>query len=306
MELIVVGTRPNFVKASLIEPNGFILINTGQHYDYELAQNFFDELLLKEPTYNLGIRSSSIADIIPALVKSIKTANRKYDIAGVTVIGDCNSTLAGALAASRLKLPLTHIEAGMRSGDTTMPEEINRIATDHLSTQLVPPTPTAVSNLIRENVKGFIQRPRNYVLDVLKLHSPPIKKGDYGVLTVHRIANAENKERLCNIFDAIGSADFNFYLPIHPRTKNSIRRFGITLPKNIKETGALPYKRFLELEAGSRVVVTDSGGVQVEADYLGKPCIVLRPSTEWVETLQRKAVLVDADKAMIKRHLTMV
>lgn len=301
--LILVGCRPNFTKASMFieehKNEEYILLHSGQHYDYEMSQLFFREFDLPVPDYDLGVKSSNIAMMIPLIKDVLKSENPDV----TTVFGDANSTLAGALASVSMRILVRHVEAGCRSGNMAMIEEVNRIAVDHLSSFLVPPDENCIENLRREGVMGVVEKPVNYVVELVKKYDPVVSSGDYAVLTIHRQANADNKERLSSILRAVGDSGVKTVFPVHPRTRYKIEDFGIKIPDNIEFPRPMSYGKFLALEAGAGVVITDSGGVSVEADYLGKPCIVLRESTEWVDSLKRKAVLVGADYEKITREI---
>ncbi len=297
-----------------------ILIHTGQHYDYEMSQTFFDQLGLKKPDYHLGVGSGTHGYQTGEMIKGIEEVLIKEKPNIVIVYGDTNSTLAGALAGAKLYIPVAHVEAGLRSYNKKMPEEINRVLTDHCSTILFCPTETAVENLRKEGFNNIINDGKlinsNFPLD-FHLYSPPIviNVGDvmydamlmclkiaekqsnvlqrfslepkkYVLATIHRAENTDNSENLKNIFLALSeiSKEIPVIVPLHPRTKKLLPSISSNLNYlNIIE--AVSYFDMLILEKNAKVVLTDSGGVQKEAYWLKVPCITLREETEWVETV---------------------
>jgi UDP-N-acetylglucosamine 2-epimerase (non-hydrolysing) len=296
----VVGARPQFIKCSelsklLREQHKEILIHTGQHYDPNMSSVFFSELGIPKPDYNLnagselhGKQTGEMLQIIEAVL-----IREKPDL--VLVYGDTNSTIAGAMAAVKLKIPVAHIEAGLRSFDKGMPEEINRVLTDHISTLLFCPTLTAACNLsvegIRKNVyltgdvmADSVARIRKHQTNTLdRLH---LKPKTYAVLTIHRPDNSDSKENIKSIFSAIEKYPHKVIFPVHPRTSKNQMRFGIDFPKNSQTLSPLGYLDMITLMANADRVITDSGGMQKEAYMLGVPCITLRDRTEWTETLE--------------------
>jgi len=304
----IVGVRPNLVKlAALIEelPKNFrhIIIHTGQHYDYELSKAFFDCFELPDPHYNLEVGSGTYGYQVGEMTKRIETVLMKEKPDMVIVYGDANSTLAGALAATMVHTKIAHVEAGYRSYDKSMPEEVNRVLTDQISDLLFAPTKTTLQNLKKENVQGKTFLTGDVMADVLLNYlrfvdekSNIIKKLDispknYIVLTLHRKKNTEHIDRTASIIKALLSLkEFNFVFPIHPRTRMALQKFGlykkVKRSKNIKIIPPLNYLDFVNLEKNASKIVTDSGGVQKEAYILGIPCITLRDSTECVETIQ--------------------
>ncbi|MCY4170494.1 MAG: UDP-N-acetylglucosamine 2-epimerase (non-hydrolyzing) [Bacteroidetes bacterium] len=296
----LVGARPQFVKAAALSPKlkefGIkeTLVHSGQHYDSTLSQVFFDELAIPAPQINLEVGSSSHAkqtgDIMVRFEQYINGTG-PYDI--VIVYGDTNTTLAGALVASKCNIPLAHIEAGMRSHNWNMPEEINRILTDRVSQWLFAPTETAVENLKREGLQDYIHLVGDVMFDATQLFSQhakdhkPLKSithyepNKYYLATVHRASNTDNRENLQNIFDAFGQLSLPVSLPIHPRTESALTN--IKVPKNVDIIDPVSYLEMLTLISNAKRILTDSGGLQKEAYWLGIPCVILREETEYPE-----------------------
>jgi UDP-N-acetylglucosamine 2-epimerase (non-hydrolysing) len=327
----IVGARPNFMKIAPIieemEKVGFdqILVHTGQHYDYQMSKLFFDELELPRPHIDLGVGSGTHAEQTGEIMKRIEPIFVKEAPDLVLVVGDVNSTLACALTASKMGIPVAHVEAGLRSFDRSMPEEINRILTDAISTYLFVTEHSGLVNLINEGIpKEKIFFVGNTMIDTLLKHkkraemiSPlngvNIKGRSYGVLTLHRPSNVENRENMKNIFEALTdiSHDIPIIFPVHPRTLKQIETFGLSgllseITSEIK-TGIymiepLGYLQFLSLMIGAKIVFTDSGGIQEETTVLGIPCITLRENTERPITLTSGTnILVGANKDRILR-----
>ncbi len=299
----VVGARPQFVKAAAVSPAldaaGIeeILVHTGQHYDTSLSQVFFDELGVPSPSVNLSVGSGSHAVQTGRIMKRLEDyilGSRPFD--AVLLYGDTNSTLAGALVAAKFCLPIAHVEAGIRSFNRTMPEEVNRVVTDCLSKWLLAPTQTAVNNLNAEGLSNgttlvgdvmldatrmFAERARErFPLSLLTAHA---SKG-YALSTVHRPSNTDVKEHLGAIFSAFGRLPWPIILPLHPRTK--ARMEGIRIPSNVEIIDPVSYLSMLTLIDNATCVLTDSGGLQKEAYWLNVPCVTLRIDTEWPETFE--------------------
>lgn len=305
----IVGARPQFIKVAplskeLRKKHQEIIVHTGQHYDSKMSQLFFDELKINKPNYNLEIGSGNHGEQTGKILIEIEKilVKKKPDL--VLVYGDTNSTLAGALAASKLHIKIGHIEAGLRSFKKTMPEEINRIITDHISDLFFCPTQNAVNLLRKEgitkkvyfvgdvmndstiqNIK--IAQEKSKILEKLNLTS---KK--YLLATIHRAENTDSKKRLISIFNAFLKNDQKIIIPLHPRTLKYIKLYGlynkIKQSKNIVIINPVGYLDMLMLEKNARKVLTDSGGVQKEAYFLKVPCITLRDETEWIETVKDK------------------
>ena len=315
----IVGARPQFIKLAPLSReirklHREVLIDTGQHYDQEMAANFFSEFKIPKPDHALGIGSGEHGEqtgkMLIALEKALVT--EKPDL--VVVFGDTNSTLAGALAAAKMNLPVAHVEAGLRSYDRTMPEEINRVLTDHISALLFCPSDNSKGNLKREGITEGVHVVGDVMLDALEesrsaaekhskiLTQLGLKKGEYQLLTIHRPSNTDNKQNLKNIIEAIGGSEVRTVFPAHPRTSKLMKDFGMNedFPSNITVTKPLGHMDTVWLEANAKRVLTDSGGIQKEAYLLGVPCITLRETTEWVDTINANwNILVGADPARI-------
>ncbi|KKH40465.1 non-hydrolyzing UDP-N-acetylglucosamine 2-epimerase [Methanosarcina mazei] len=301
----VVGVRPQFVKASVVsrelrKKHEEILIHTGQHYDYEMNKIFFEELCIPEPDYYLGVGSGSHGFQTGEMLRKIEEIflREKPDL--VLTYGDTNSTLAGALAASKLGIKSAHVEAGLRSFDRSMPEEINRILTDHCSDLLFCPTQNAVNNLKREGITENVFLTGDVMVDSLLfnkeiaeakssiLNDLEIKSKDYFVATIHRASNTDNKGNLQNIIEAFQELDSNIIFPVHPRTEKLLKNYGLydRLNSSVTLIEPLGFFDFIKLMSHAKVILTDSGGVQKEAYVLQVPCITLRENTEWIETIE--------------------
>jgi UDP-N-acetylglucosamine 2-epimerase len=315
---IAAGTRPEFIQVEPIirEMNErnieYIFIHSGQHYDYEMDKIFFDEMHMPDPTHYLGIGSKLPGEQIGEMITKSESIFREEKPDMLLVTGDTNTALGVALAANKSKIKVGHFEAGMRSYDRLMPEEINRIIIDNISDVLFSPTERGIQNLrdngIHNNVflvgdvmldsityyRRLIES-KSKTLDELALFTQP-----YLLLTLHREANTDNKERLQNILNAISSVPFSVIFPIHPRTEQRIQSNNIKIPDNIRAIPPVGYFEFLRLIFNSCKLLTDSGGAQKQAFFLSKPCITLRPNTEWVETIENGwNILVDDNKEKI-------
>ena len=312
----IVGARPQFIKAAPVSrairdhnqkektPRiTELLVHTGQHYDHGMSQIFFDELEISEPDLNLGVGSGSHGWQTGQMLMGIEEVLLKGKPDYVMVYGDTNSTLAGALAAVKLQIPVAHVEAGLRSFNREMPEEHNRIVADHCSDLLFCPTQTAVDNLAREGITtgvhlvgdtmydavlqfSSIARKRSTLLEELE-----VEPKTYLLTTIHRPYNTDIPENLQNIFRAFAEIGEVIVFPVHPRTSKKITdlesQFAQELvPGNVKIIEPVGYLDMLVLEENARLILTDSGGMQKEAYFFGVPCITLRPETEWVETLE--------------------
>jgi UDP-N-acetylglucosamine 2-epimerase len=311
--LTVVGNRPQFVKSAPLavacRAAGIdeVVLHTGQHYDHELSAVFFEELGLEEPRYRLELRTPDTARMAPGIERAIRS--ERPDI--VLVLGDTNSTLAGTLAAGAVGTPVAHVEAGLRSGDLGMPEERNRIEVDRLSALLFVPDVHAREVLTREGVSGRVELVGDVMADASARFAPIARRrstvlerlalapGDYALATVHREANVR-ADRLERILDGLGRVAGEIVLPAHPRTRAVIERERLHVHANVRVLEPLGYLDFSALASQARAIVTDSGGLQKEAYWYGVPCVTLRPSTEWVETVRAGAnVLVDDDPEAI-------
>ena len=323
--LTIVGARPQFIKAAAIShairdiyAGGMQedILHTGQHYDDAMSGRFFAELDIPRPKYNLGVGSGHHGEQTAAMLKGIEEVLLSEHYDGVIVYGDTNSTLAGALAAAKLHVPVFHVEAGLRSFNRDMPEELNRVLTDHASTLLFAPTQTAVQNLRNEGFKdNRIVFSGDVMLDNVLYYSrkitPPCPlqggtENEFILATVHRDFNTDNRERLKNILSALNDIAEQYRMPIlfpvHPRTRKKIEDYRLHLsPRNFHLSQPLSYLETLAALQQARLVLTDSGGLQKEAFFCGCPCVVLRPETEWVEIVEAGgATIADADPGKIR------
>lgn len=300
--LTVVGARPQFVKAAAVsrilrEKHTEILVHTGQHYDERMSDVFFRELGIPEPDYNLEVGSAGHSVQTGEMLIRMEPIFEKEKPDWVLVYGDTNSTLAGALVASKLNIPIAHVEAGLRSFNREMPEEINRVLTDHISQLLFCPAQKAVDNLKLEGVTSGVHIVGDVMYDAVLRHSEAAEKKStilksleltskqYLLATVHRASNVDDTNTLLNILDTFAMLGETVVFPIHPRTRKAIQAAGFSLGGNIKLIDPVGYLDMLWLEKNSRLILTDSGGVQKEAYWFGTPCVTLREETEWVETV---------------------
>ncbi len=312
----IVGARPQFVKAAMIsrvirKDHEEILVHTGQHYDEEMSQIFFDVMRIPKPEYNLNIGSGTQAVQTAMMLEGVEKALADEKPDWVVVYSDTNSTLAGALAAVKMHIPVAHIEAGLRSYNMRMPEEVNRRITDHISKLLFCPTEVSVTNLEKEGITDGVHLVGDVMFDAVEhygqqetdiLQRLDIKPGEYYFLTVHRPSNTDDKANLENIITGLEGE--NIIFPAHPRTVSSIEEHGLQLPDNIRRIKPVHYLDSLTLIKNARKVITDSGGIQKEAYFLGVPCITLREETEWVETVEDGwNILTGADPQKIKDSL---
>jgi len=312
----VVGARPQFIKAApvsavLRKQHTEVLIHTGQHYDDEMSAAFFRSLRIPEPDYNLGVGSGAHGEQTGRMLVELERVLIADRPDAVLVYGDTNSTLAGALAASKLHLPLAHVEAGLRSHNRHMPEEINRVVADHLSALLFCPTQTAVENLAAEGIRAGVHLVGDVMYDVAlataqearqrdTLKRLGVAAKDYLLCTVHRPSNTDDPHSLRAIVEALGACGRRVVFPVHPRTRKVIGELGLALGPNVTATEPLDYLDFQCLLMEAAKVLTDSGGVQKEAYFFGIPCLTLRDETEWIETVEDGwNVLVGADKKEI-------
>jgi UDP-N-acetylglucosamine 2-epimerase (non-hydrolysing) len=311
----IVGARPQFIKLApfsreIRKRNREVLIDTGQHYDAEMAGNFFSEFKIPKPDHALGIGSADHGEQTGKMLIALEKVLIAEQPALAVVFGDTNSTLAGALAAAKLNIPVAHVEAGLRSFDTSMPEELNRVLTDHLSKLLFCPTDVSKDNLKREGITEGVHVVGDVMVDALvesrnaaEKHSKvlehfKLKKGEYQFLTVHRPSNTDVKSNLEGILKAIDDSGVTTVFSVHPRTAKLLEDYGLgkTSTKNVITTKPLGHMDTIWLVSNAARVLTDSGGLQKEAYLLGTPCITLRDNTEWVETINAKwNVLVGAD-----------
>jgi UDP-N-acetylglucosamine 2-epimerase len=339
--LSIVGARPQFIKLmplveALKKRKGVchVLLHTGQHYDYTMSKVFFDELAIPKPKYHLGVGSGSHGHQTGEMLKRIENVLVKERPDVVVVFGDTNSTLAGALAATKMHIPVVHIEAGLRSFNKSMPEEINRVITDHVSDALFCPTEIAIKNLRDEGfyniaygsgiislkkINSYLRRKEAFVVktgDIMQdslnmslgtaqrkssiLNRLKLRPYSYSLVTLHRVENTDNRRRLKVIVNAIKeiSKTKTIVWPIHPRTRKALGV--VRLPSSLKVINPAGYFDMLILEKNACKIITDSGGVQKEAWWLGIPCVTIREQTEWIETLKNgRNRLVSADRGKI-------
>ena len=317
----IVGARPEFIQAAPVSralrpSHQEILVHTGQHYDYEMSAVFFQQLGLPAPDYNLGVGSGSHAWQTAQILMQMEPVLEQERPDWVIVRGDTNSTLASALAAVKLGLPLVHIEAGLRSFNRTMPEEINRVLTDRIADLLFCPTETAVRNLAAEGISAGVHQvgdvmydgllynlslaqAQSTILDKFKLSSD-----SYLMATVHRAGNTDMRENLAAILAAFSQAHETIIFPAHPRTRKQLVAFNLQVPPNVRLVEPLTYFDSLMLQKNARLLLTDSGGMQKEAYCLGTPCITMREQTEWVETVDAGwNMVVGADTGLIVKFI---
>jgi UDP-N-acetylglucosamine 2-epimerase len=314
----IVGNRPQFVKAAAVsrqlrKAHEELLVHTGQHYDDELSKVFFEELEVPSPDRELGVGSGSSAQQTARMLAALEPLLGEWSPDLVLVYGDTNSTLAGALAAAQGHVPIAHVEAGMRSGDWSMPEELNRVLTDHASDLLLCSTPTAVANLERERAHGRVELVGDVMADVSlafasvaeersrALEQHGVAPGEYLLVTAHRAGNVDDPERLERLVELLEALPQTAVFPLHPRTRARLEAAGLlerlVSAERLKLVAPLGYLDFLVLARHARAILTDSGGVQKEAYLLGTPCITLRNTTEWVETVEQGwNVLVDLNR----------
>ncbi len=339
----IVGARPQIIKSSAISrviQNQFkdeleeIIVHTGQHYDENMSQVFFQEMGIPQPNYNLNVGSGSHGAQTAKMLEGLEEIFLAEKPSAVLVYGDTNSTIAGALAATKIHIPVIHVEAGLRSFNKAMPEEVNRIACDHMSTLLFTPTITGLENLKNEGFKlhdghkatanhpkvyhcGDVMFDNSLYFSTISDHTSTIldqigiEKNKYILTTIHRDSNTDIAENMEQIFSALfeiqENSGFDIVLPIHPRTKSKMKnQLSAELYEKIENNNhfkIVPPAGFIDiisLEKNARLIITDSGGLQKEAYFFEKPCLILRPQTEWVEIIENgNAILVDASKIRI-------
>ncbi|MBI5309576.1 MAG: UDP-N-acetylglucosamine 2-epimerase (non-hydrolyzing) [Actinobacteria bacterium] len=303
--LTIIGNRPQFVKLAAVSPllrerHEEILVHTGQHYDRELSEIFFEQLALPEPDVDLGIAGGSNTRQTSRMLAAIEPLLAEHSPDAVVVYGDTNSTLAGALAAAQAGVPLAHVEAGLRSFDRAMPEEVNRVVCDALSGLLLAPSGAAVENLAREGVIGevvatgdvmgdVVLRAREIVDAAAVCELYAVSPGEFLLMTAHRAANVDDPGALTRLVELIESLPATVVLPLHPRTQDRLERFKLihrlAAAEHVRLLPPVGYLETIALTSVARAVLTDSGGLQKEAVWLGTQCLTLRPSTEWIETL---------------------
>lgn len=299
----VVGARPQYIKVAAVSrrlrlQHEEILIDTGQHYDFEMSEIFIRQLDIPRPDFDLGVGSGSHASQTASILVGVEKVLGDVNPERVIVYGDTNSTLAAALAAVKLGCPVAHVEAGERSYDRSMPEEVNRVVADHVSDLLFCSTATAMENLKGEGIWEGVHLVGDVMYDSLSMSLPKAKsassiltdlkleEGAYILVTLHRPANVDDLSRLHGLISALGSLGETVLFPVHPRTRSSLSELEEEPPSNVKMVSPLSYLDMLVAEMNARLVITDSGGVQKEAYLLGVPCVTCREETEWVETVQ--------------------
>ena len=316
--LTIVGARPQFIKAAMVS-RAFaadgrcneVMVHTGQHFDANMSDVFFQELEIPNPKYHLGIGGGSHGQNTGRMLEAIDATILKERPDALIVYGDTDSTIAGALAAAKLHVPVIHIEAGLRSFNKKMPEEVNRKLTDHVSTLLLTPNDAAIENLKAEGISGTnVHNIGDVMYDAALyygtrassvskiLDQVDIDPHQYVLATVHRQENTDNPERLTRIMAAFGNAAHRVVLPLHPRTRNRLSSFGISIPDNVTVIEPLGYLDMVMLEKYAVLIATDSGGVQKEAYFYEIPCVTIRDETEWaelVETGWNRLVSPDSD-----------
>lgn len=299
--ITVLGARPQFIKAAplsevLRKKHEEKIVHTGQHYDYQMSDVFFEELGIPKPDYFLGVGSKQHGAQTGEMLTGVEEVLLKEKPDWVLVYGDTNSTLAGALAAAKLHIPIAHVEAGLRSYNRQMPEEVNRVLTDHVSTLMFCPTDQAVKNLAQEGLTEGVVRTGDVMADALYYHARRAeernlaeniryKNKSYLLATVHRAENTDDPSRLEEIINAFALIDGQIVLPLHPRTKKLLRDRQMSIPENVEVIEPVGYLEMILLEKGAELILTDSGGVQKEAYLWQVPCVTLRDETEWVETV---------------------
>jgi UDP-N-acetylglucosamine 2-epimerase len=326
----VVGTRPQLIKAAALLPalrarHEEVFVDTGQHWDEVMAGAFFAELDLPRPDRSLGIGGGGAADQIGRMIAALGEVLADIQPDAVLVYGDTNSTLAGALAATTLRIPVAHVEAGLRSFDRRMPEETNRVLADHVSRWLFAPTPTAVANLAAEGIRARVLLVGDVMQDlaariVTEVRDPaalapiaarlgvPLAPGRYLFATIHRAENRapEAMAAWAALLEAASHRDRPVVLALHPGTRDAVDAAGIVLPDTVRVVEPQGYRSSLALQLHAAAVVTDSGGIQREAAWLGVPCLVLRGTTEWVEAVEGSGgtmVVVGLDAARARAEL---
>ncbi|MDP3699466.1 MAG: UDP-N-acetylglucosamine 2-epimerase (non-hydrolyzing) [Hylemonella sp.] len=332
----VVGARPQFIKAAAISRvirDGYpgkieeVLVHTGQHYDENMSKVFFEELDIPQPKYNLEISGGQHGAMTGRMLEAVENVLLQEKPDWLLIYGDTNSTLAGALAAAKLHIPVAHVEAGLRSFNMRMPEEINRILADRVSNLLFCPTETAVNNLKLEGVSKGVHNVGDVMYDVALfyrdrarqqsriLRTLGVTPGGFALATCHRAENTDDPQRLGEILSALAdvAGQMPLVLPLHPRTRKLVGEYGLSHHlKALAVTEPLPFLDMVALEQAARIILTDSGGVQKEAFFYGVPCVTMRDETEWVETVElganrlvgaSRAVLLEAVEASMKSAL---
>ncbi|MCE5203455.1 MAG: UDP-N-acetylglucosamine 2-epimerase (non-hydrolyzing) [Coriobacteriales bacterium] len=302
----IVGARPQFVKAApvcraLRERHTEVLVHSGQHYDYEMSDVFFEQLGIPAPDYNLAVGSGGHGRQTGEMLGMLEELLVELAPDCVIVYGDTNTTLAGGLAAAKLTIPVAHVEAGLRSYNRTMPEEINRVVVDHVSDLLLCPTRAAVANLLAEGITDGVELVGDVMLDTARFFAENVdiaatvqefgvEEGRFYLATVHRASTSDNRERLASVISAFSTLDHPVIWAIHPRTAKNLESLGLgdmlKRAENIRPVPPLSYIQTVGLLRAARGLITDSGGMQKEAYFFGVPCVTLREETEWIETVE--------------------
>lgn len=302
--MTIVGARPEFIQTAPVtkairKRHTDVLVHTGQHYDDNMSAVFFSDLGIPAPEINIGVGGGSHAQMTGQMLMKLEEVMLREKPDWVLVFGDTNSTIAGALAAAKIHIPVAHIEAGLRSYDRKMPEEVNRVMTDHLSTLLLPPTQAAVDNLAKEGITKGVKLVGDVRVDVVldtvprgRLRQPELfgqtglKAGErFALATIHRASNTDDKTRLSDIVNAFNTLDIPVVLPVHPRLKKMMGEFGLTFSGNVRPVEPLGFVDMIALLDACTIVITDSGGLQKEAYMLHRPGVTVRDTTEWIETV---------------------
>jgi UDP-N-acetylglucosamine 2-epimerase len=312
----IVGARPQFVKAGVVSRairsrHDEVLVHTGQHFDDDMSAVFFRDLGLPEPDHHLGVGSGNHGEQTGTMIIRIERTLLDEEPEWVLVYGDTNSTLAGALAAAKLHVRVAHVEAGLRSFNRRMPEETNRVLTDHVSSLLLCPSRTAVDNLAAEGITAGVRLVGDVMADALNLAAEranasrildvhDLQSGGFLLATVHRAENTDDPATLGRILSALGSLEETVVLPAHPRTRKAMAAANLEASGSLRLIDPVGYLDMVRLEQNARMILTDSGGMQKEAYWLGIPCVTLREETEWVETVEHSwNVLAGSDEAKI-------
>ncbi len=321
----IVGARPEFIQTAPVtrairKRHTEILVHTGQHYDDNMSAVFFRDLGISAPEINIGVGGGSHASMTGQMLMKLEQAMQEHKPDWVLVFGDTNSTIAAALAAAKIHIPVAHIEAGLRSYDRKMPEEINRVMTDHLSTLLFPPTQVAVDNLKKEGITQGVHLVGDVRVDVV-LDTVPrakprqadlfvqteLKAGEpFALATIHRASNTDDKQRLVDIISALNTLDLPVVLPVHPRLRKMMDEFGLSFSGNVRAIEPIGFLDMVALLDACTIVITDSGGLQKEAYMMKRPGVTVRDTTEWVETVTsgwNRLTEPDAFKAAVAEAL---
>ncbi len=309
----IIGARPQFIKLGPLSKKikarfKEVIVHTGQHFDENMSDMFFKDLSIPKPDYNLNVNCGPHGEQTGRMMIELEKILKRECPSLVIVFGDTNSTLAGSLVCSKLHIPIIHIEAGLRSFNRKMPEEINRIVSDHTSDFLFAPTKTAMQNLEREGIVGKAVLTGDIMVDSLMdnierahqisnvLETKGLVSEKYYLMTLHRPYNVDNPDKLRNIFSKLSRVGSRIFFPVHPRTRKVINDNSMVIPENVLLSKPVGYIDFIKLESSSMKIITDSGGIQKEAYILKKPCITIRPETEWIETVKQGwNVLIDVD-----------